>query len=439
MTAVMRALTAPGPKVLRVGIVMNGRLVEERILARATRVTLGSLGRPEDLRGAMFVIDADVPPGFVLFERTDAGTMLHRLPGMTGRIALPGGVTDVSALPVDPIRLDESARGRVSIGNATFLFQFVPPLPPQPRPRLPLSVKGGVATHVDWPLLIVAAFSFLLHFGAVGAMYSDWADTVVDEDITVGLIAPSSPAPPLAPATEIEEATTNAAASATPSSTPTSAGPPKPAPRPAAPSPADVDALLGELGRVNIAIIGGMKGPDARRVLTADDSGPPVDLGRLALRASRIDTTGGLGLPTAGGPITPGREPVLGISSTTGPVATGAGRATTVVPVGDVQMERLPPGSVVPNLEAAIRAQIHPGAKRCYQRGLAVNPTQSGKLVLVLKLSPSGEVASTSFTTNTGLSDQVTRCIAGVAQLATFDSPGPAGATIAIPFGFVRQ
>src|SRR5262249_21156393 len=75
------------------------------------------------------------------------------------------------------------------VGETTFLFQFVAPPPVQPRPQLPLAVKGGLASQIDWSLTIIAAFSFLLHFGIVGAMYSDWMDPVVGDDFSVaGLV-----------------------------------------------------------------------------------------------------------------------------------------------------------------------------------------------------------------------------------------------------------
>jgi len=86
-----------------------------------------------------------------------------------------------------------------------------------------------------------------------------------------------------------------------------------------------------------------------------------------------------------------------------------------------------------------IRSQIHPGAKRCYQKGLDVDPSQGGKLVMVLKLAPSGEVDSTSVASNTGLAAGVASCIASVARRAKFDPPGANGSTISVPFNFVKQ
>ena len=48
--------------------------------------------------------------------------------------------------------LTDEARGKVVVGGTTFLFQFVAPPPPQPRPQLPLAVKVGLASQIDWNL-----------------------------------------------------------------------------------------------------------------------------------------------------------------------------------------------------------------------------------------------------------------------------------------------
>src|SRR5271170_7392282 len=191
MTAVMRAMSqATGPKVLRIGLVASGRILEERIVKQRTSVTVGPSEK------SMFVVQANVPPQFKLFELIGPDYYLNFLDGMTGRVALASGITDLIALkgqakrvgPAYQIRLTEEARGKVVIGETTFLFQFVAPPPVQPRPQLPLSVKGGLASQIDWSLTIIAAFSFLLHFGLVGAMYSDWMDPVVNDDLTAGLL-----------------------------------------------------------------------------------------------------------------------------------------------------------------------------------------------------------------------------------------------------------
>src|SRR5262252_10634229 len=145
----------------------------------------------------MFVIPAQtVPPQFKLFELVGNDYYLNFLDGMTGRVALATGISDITALKGQAkrvgnayqVKLTEEARGKIVVGETTFLFQFVAPPPVQPRPQLPLAVKGGLASQIDWNLTIIAAFSFLLHFGLIGAMYSDWMDPVVNEDINGGLL-----------------------------------------------------------------------------------------------------------------------------------------------------------------------------------------------------------------------------------------------------------
>ena len=94
MTAVMRAMSvASGPKVLRIGVVQSGRVTEERIIKQRTTVTVGSNER------AVFVIPSQaVPPMFKLFELIGADYYLNFLDGMTGRVALASGISDLNAL-----------------------------------------------------------------------------------------------------------------------------------------------------------------------------------------------------------------------------------------------------------------------------------------------------------------------------------------------------
>ena len=73
MTAVMRAVAATGPKVLRIGLVQSGRVIEERIIKQRTHVTVG----PNEKN--MFVVTAgNLPASFRLFRR--------KLPWKSGRI-----------------------------------------------------------------------------------------------------------------------------------------------------------------------------------------------------------------------------------------------------------------------------------------------------------------------------------------------------------------
>jgi hypothetical protein len=446
MTAVMRAMQqATGPKVLRIGLVAAGRILEERIVKQRTSVTVGPSEK------STFVVQANLPVQFKLFELIGGDYYLNFLDGMTGRIALATGITDLVALkgqakrvgPAYQVRLTEEARGKIVIGEMTFLFQFVAPPPVQPRPQLPLSVKGGLASQIDWSLTIIAAFSFLLHFGLVGAMYSDWMDPVVNDDLTAGLLDMVQRTVP--PPTETAEETPTASASATDTApAPTQA--PKPASKSSGSSTPDakvVAGLMNEADQARIAILAALNGGANIKGAMNDDNGAPVDLNSLANRSGGFTNSNSLvsGMG-GGGPIQPGKgggglQDLHG--GNTGGASTSAGQATKVVPKGDVEYGGSQMSVPISNAEAVIRSQIHPGAKRCYQRGLESDPTQAGKLVILIKVAPSGEVDSVTATTNNGLSASVAACISGVARRAKFDPPGANGSSISVPFNFVKQ
>ena len=206
MTAVMRAVAASGPKVLRIGLVQGGRVMEERIIKQRTHVTIGPSEK------SMFVISTTtVPPNFRLFELVGNDYCLNFLDSMGGRVALPTGISDLSMLKGQArrtpqgayqVRLTEDSRGKVVVGELTFLFQFVAPPPVQPRPQLPVAVYRG-ASSIDWRTTIIAAFAFLVHFLAIGALYSDWLDPIVDEEVSVaGLVDTMKNLPPPPPVEE---------------------------------------------------------------------------------------------------------------------------------------------------------------------------------------------------------------------------------------------
>ena len=172
MTAAMRAVALrpdATKRALRVGLLRDGRVLEERLVTHGT-LTVG------DAEDASFVI-AGVRGKHRLFAEKDGRFTLAPLPGMRGRIATDDGVHD-GALHGAMV-LDPRTRGRLTLGDATLLFQMVDAPTKAPRPMLPSSVKTSLMDIVDWPLTILVAMSFLVHFGVVGAMYSDWTDRIV--------------------------------------------------------------------------------------------------------------------------------------------------------------------------------------------------------------------------------------------------------------------
>jgi len=164
----MRAAVLPNAtKALRVAIVVEGRIIEERVF--------------RDRKAVRGLVDDRL----TLFDVRDGAWFLCVPNGSLGHVMTQAGRADVGPI-ASRIRLDESSRGKIAVGKSTVLFQFVVPPPRPSPPQLPLSTRGR---QIDWALTVIVAFSFLVHFGVIGAMFSDWADPVVaSEDNVVSII-----------------------------------------------------------------------------------------------------------------------------------------------------------------------------------------------------------------------------------------------------------
>ena len=88
---------------------------------------------------------------------------------------------------------------------------------------------------------------------------------------------------------------------------------------------------------------------------------------------------------------------------------------------GDVQIG--PPTSNVPVPNAAATlAQMRLRARRCYDKGLELDPKQGGAIVIALRIVPDGGVDSGVVTSNQGVSPAVANCIAAGARRLMFAS-----------------
>ena len=462
MTAVMRAMPqVTGPKVLRIGLVQGGKVIEERVIKQRTNVTIGPSEK------SMFVIPSKaIPPNFKVFELKCGDYCLIFLDGMTGRVALKTGISDLAALksqakrvPMGNVQayqvpLSEEARGKVVVGETTFLFQFVAPPPVQPKPQLPVSVRSGLASDIDWTTTIIAAFSFLFHFGAVGSIYSDWMDPIVDDEVSVNQLLDSvrslPPPPPIEQPKESDQPTTTAAGAA--------ADAPKAASHGGAGAKgagasgksigdARAQAISSELAQLDVAMVGALnsKGGATSSVLDRGDT-PTGLLDGAAANGAGVGAGGvaGLHLGSGGGgalrPGAGGGGDLAGIAECGG----GSGNTTTGTtakvkgPVGNASIGGAAvSGGAVANAPSVV-AGMTAGFRRCYNRGLQEDPNMKGTVRITARIGPNGEVLSAS-PSGSGLSGTVMGCVAARVSSAQFAAPEGGGATIVIPVTFVSQ
>jgi outer membrane biosynthesis protein TonB len=300
-------------------------------------------------------------------------------------------------------------------------------------------VKGGVASQIDWSLMAIAAFSFLAHFAAVGGMYSDWMDPIVDQDITASmtqLVRESGP-PPVPEVAQPETPPKTAAVDA-PAPAPAPGPVARPTHDPLTPFVPNVRDAMGEINRIGLGTLIALnsKGPSIDSVM--DPQKPTIDF--TTIGDSHLPVGPSIALPTGDGPvhIHPGVPSPLATAETgpgdsinrAGPVRRIEVTVTSDPPITSLQIP-------VSNLEAIIRREVFPRARRCYQHGLDSDQNQHGRIVISMKIDTSGMVTGATVAQNTGLSNDVANCILAAAKAPNFGQ-NPGG-TLQVPFNFVRQ
>jgi hypothetical protein len=445
MTAVMRAVAPTGPKVLRVGVVRDGKVIEERVIADRSDVAIG----PSE-KSTFVVPSSTLARRHVLFQRAGDSYVLRYLDWMEGRVALAAGVSDLRQLRGQAgrgsdgsfkLRLTEDSRGKVQVGELTFLFQFVAPPPIQPRPHLPVAVTRG-ATGIDWRTTIIAAFAFLFHFMAIGAMYSDWLDPPVDDDLSLaGLVETLDQLPPPPPPEEKPEEEPEEVEEA----------PKEVKPEPAQQAPtkipetgklneAQAAALSNELEQLSMATLGALAdlGPATAGVLQGSEV-PTGALDAAAASNAGVGIGGDLKLGSSGGVVQPGQQSSLSDIGTTKAGSTSSGTAKKVEgPKGSASVSSQVSAGSVDNASRIV-AGMRAGFRRCFQRALEQNPDIGGSIRLTLTVGPGGEVSGVSASQSGNLPSTVVSCVKSRARAAQFSPPAGGSAVVEVPVTFVKQ
>jgi outer membrane biosynthesis protein TonB len=168
-------MAAQAAKVLRVGVIRNGKIVEERVLPGRPVVTIGT-----SPKSTLVIPGAQLPATVQLFGWHGEKCLLSFGSGTQGRINGPQGEADLQALVaqglaarqgagyVVPIREDQ--RGKLMLGDVTILWQFVTPAPEAPRPAIASVQKGNHFQSMDRLFVSMLLLSFVLHSGFYAAL-----------------------------------------------------------------------------------------------------------------------------------------------------------------------------------------------------------------------------------------------------------------------------
>ena len=440
-------MAAQQEKVLRIGVIQGGKIVEERVLPARQPVTLGAAAR-----NTLVVPAANVPESVTVFTFHGDRWLLHFEAGAEGRVQGPQGTAELGALVSQglakqagktcSVPVNEDQRGKLVVGEVTLLWQFVPPPAEVPKPALPKEAKGAHFKSMDRLFVTVLAVSFLLHSGVYAAL----ASTAVPKEVSLEeipdryakvLIPERMPKPPPKPEEKKPEAAPpkkEEKVEEKKAESPEQQAQKKAARQAAVAKAVQSKGLLKVLGAL---------GPGAASGAVADVFGAGGGMGDVA---SALSGAGGVAVandPGAGGGRKgggEGRTASIGSLATSGGGKVGLGaKAEVAVKVsGSVAAEEAEVDSSdidQGKLGAFVRARMGL-IKACYENALKRNPGLRGKISIRFTILETGGLAEITAAQNSLGSAEVASCIMNTMRTwrTQFRPSGPV--TVEYPFVF---
>jgi len=426
----------PRPRILRIGILLGGKIVEERLVREHASVSIG-----QSMRNTFSIPVEGLPLEFTLFSLENERYFLRFLPKMDGRLSDGGNVFTLDQLKSQgahnvgdfwQVPLTQTARGKLSLGDLTVLFQFVTEPPRQPKPMLPASVRGTFADRFDPRLSVIMGASIVLHFAIViialtrdipnGTGMADRAYNMVftQDQYTVDVEKPST-----------EKADTGSAAAKTPEKTPAKTPdktPPKPTVDPNAGRDAAKDIAMQEEQAKAMADL--LTGEGANGTSEGDMSKrrPGADLGQQIADVREGGKTVAVGGGAGRGPrgdgdarVGNGKGPNI---NAPGGTETAGGPKVEHAPTGRIQVSdkqtfddsSLTPDVVLSKIQSVYMSQI----KRCYTTFLKKDASARGKVTLKLTVNETGRAVQTGAN---GFAGEVDECIGNLMSSWRFPVP----------------
>lgn len=158
---------------------------------------------------------------------------------------------------------------------------------------------------------------------------------------------------------------------------------------------------------------------------------PPVSPAELASAAPV--------LPAHASPDPPPARPVMAEASEAGAESVAVDADGGVVEGGTPEAGAST-NAPLPIIDADdVIASLRPRFRTCYQRGLADDANQRGRLVINAVVSPKGDVVTATASQAEVLNAAVVTCIVDVVKSAHFTAPGGRGGQLKIPINLVQS
>lgn len=423
-------------RILRIGVLLGGKIVEERLIRERVPVSIG-----QSMKNTFSIPIEGLPLEFTLFAMDEGRYSLRFLNKMDGRLSESGGqVNTLDALKSKgatnagdywQVRLSDSARGKLSLGDLTILFQFVTEPPRQPKPMLPASVRGTFADRFDPRLLVIVGSSIIIHFMVViiawmgdvekeGIAEKAYELTFEPEKYQVEVKPEPDPTPTDAG---------SAAGSATPDKKPDPGKdqqPAKPAQNTGGRSDKD-NVAMDEQETGAWADKMTREGPNGTDVGDMAKRNPNQDLGKqvdAVKEGNKTVQVGGNSRSRGDGDARIGTNTGPKINAPGNLDSAGGGKQTEKGPAGRISVANkigldettLTPDAVLQRIMSIYMA----GLKRCYKNYLTKDASARGAVKLGFTVTESGSVVNGQAN---GFAGEVDACIAG--QMAGWRFPGP--------------
>lgn len=436
-------------RILRIGVLLGGKIIEERLVRDRSTVSIG-----QSSKNTFSIPLENLPREWALFEIADDAYRLRFGPRMDGRISDGAQVYTFDQVKGSRavqqgdhwvMPLSDQARGKVTIGDLTLLFQFVTEPPMQPKPMLPASVRGTLAERIEPRLAVIVAASVVVHFGvALVAWLHDppkergqiqQAMQTLDVDTVDPIFEP-----PPEPVTDTGEKDEGAAEDKgpepekQPEKKPTTDKPKKPEPSGGGqPSGGrneqDAAALQEEAARYAAALAAdGESGGGIDGAMSKTAPGGDLDKQMKEVRDSnanvKVGGRGNSGTRGDGDPRTgTGTGPKLD-GPGKGTIGEGTNTKTEKEPKGRIQVASkkgfddtsLTPEAVLGKIQSAYMA----GLKRCQKTLLKEDPTARARVELSFTVNSKGRTTSPRAKSDYG---SLSSCIEGQMTSWTFPAP----------------
>ena len=418
-------------RILRIGVLLGGKIVEERLIRERTSVTIG-----QSMKNTFSIPVEGLPLELTLFALEEGKYYLRFLNKMDGRVSDGANVNTLEALKGRgatnhgeywQVPISNTSRGKLSLGDLTVLFQFVTEPPRQPKPMLPASVRGTFADRFDPRLSVILGTSIIIHFAIVIVALTrdvDTGDSMAERayqevnqatytvDVTPPVTAPPDPGAGSAAAKPEEK--------------------PKTIPSIKKPDDGGRDkkndvALQEEQAKAMADLLTG-EGPNGNSEGDMSKRRPGADLGqqiadvREGGKSVSVGGGAGRGSRNDGDPrVGTGKGPNIGQA---GIESAGGGKGAEHAPTGRISVadkqsfdeSSLTPDIVLSKIQSAYMA----GLKRCYKDYLKKDASARGKVTLQLSINATGRTVKGAAH---GFAGEVDECIGG--QMSSWRFPVP--------------